>query len=185
MWVATIGAAGAAIAAIASAILAGMFARSTKKAELQAESIRDLENRISEKKHDVYKPTIDLLGTMMTPGQSGKVSKEEIIKKLSDFSTWVSIYGSDDSINAYRKFAQAAYNGPTPVPIMMRLYADFILEARKDMGYTDTSITPTDFLSLRITDIYKSNFSHIDLPFNELCEIEKWTPPWPNEIETK
>lgn len=183
MWVATIGAVGAAVAAIASAILAGLFAKSTKKAEIQAESIRDLEKRISDKKYEVYKPAIDLIGAMMTPGRAKKVGQQEVVDKLSEFASWVSIYGSDDSVNAYRKFAQAAYSGGAPTPVMMRLYADFILEARRDMGYPDTSITPTDLLSIRITDIYKSNFSHIDLPFDDLCQLEGWVPPWSNGIK--
>jgi flagellar basal body-associated protein FliL len=65
-WIAILVAGIAAVAAIAAAVVAALSARSTKQLELRAQRTRELESRISERKIDVYKPLIELLGNVIS-----------------------------------------------------------------------------------------------------------------------
>jgi hypothetical protein len=104
----------------------------------------------------------------------------EIQTKFADFSTWVNIYGSDGAIVAFHDFKQAAFHPPLPSLVATRLFADFLLEARRDVGRADTSVTRAQIMGMRITDLYEvENYrSALDLPFEELCRREGWTAPW-------
>ncbi|MGN2364416.1 hypothetical protein [Streptomyces luridiscabiei] len=175
-WKVTIAVAGiAAVASIVAALIASRSARSVKKAELDAQRIRDLEASISEKKYETYKPMINLLKDMLDRREIG----EDVFRaSVSEFATWVTIYGSDEAVGAFRNFMQAAYASPPPV-VLMRLYADFVIAARRDIGYPDTRVTRQQFLGMRINDIYAHRiFSDIDKPFADLCRDANWSPPW-------
>ncbi len=104
----------------------------------------------------------------------------EIQTKFAGFSTWVNIYGSDGAIVAFHDFKQAAFHPPLPSLVATRLFADFLLEARRDVGRADISVTRAQIMGMRITDLYEvENYrSALDLPFEELCHREGWTAPW-------
>lgn len=100
----------AAVAAIVSAVVAAVSARSTKRLELQAQRTRELENRISERKLDVYRPMIDLLGSVIGAAARGAdPPAEDIPAKIVEFTTWITIYGSDDAIKAHHNFTQSGF----------------------------------------------------------------------------
>ncbi|MFI0199865.1 MULTISPECIES: hypothetical protein [Streptomyces] len=144
-------------------------------AELDAQRIRDLEARNSEKKYDTYKPMINLLKDAL---DRRTIDPETFRTSISDFATWVAIYGSDEALSAFHNFMQASYGSPPPV-ILMRLYADFVIAARRDIGYPDTQVTRLQFLGIRISDAYSNSaFREIDKPFSELCRNVGWNPPW-------
>ncbi|PJN03755.1 hypothetical protein CG740_04930 [Streptomyces sp. CB01201] len=105
-------------------------------------------------------------------------AEDELRASISEFATWVSIYGSDGAVKAFHDFMQAAYADPPPA-ILMRLYADFVIAARRDMGYPDTAIDQKHFLGMRINDLYQHPMLRsVDKPFDELCREQGWNPPW-------
>lgn len=165
-----------AIAAIVAAVIAARSARLAKNSEMEAQRLRELESRISEKKYDTYKPMINTLKDML---DRREVDEETFRSRVSEFATWVAIFGSDEAVESFHNFMQASFNAPTPPIILMRLYADFVLSARRDMGYPDTSSTRKQILGSRITDVHTHPlFAHIDKPFADLCRDVEWSPPW-------
>ncbi len=67
-----------------------------------------------------------------------------------------------------------------PPLVATRLFADFLLEARRDIGRSDTDVTRAQIMGMRITDLYEAESyrSALDLPFDVLCRREGWTAPW-------
>jgi hypothetical protein len=164
-----------AVAAIIAAIIAARSARMAKRSEIEAQRIRELEERISERKYDTYKPMIDLFKDVLNRQAVDESTHRE---RISTFATWVAIFGSDGAVKAFHDFMQASYNS-APASILMRLYADFVLAARQDMGYPDTTSTRKEILGSRIADLHTHPlFADIDKPFAELCRDVGWTPPW-------
>lgn len=179
-WITILLAGIAASTAIIAAIVAALSARSTKQLELRTQRTRELESRISERKIDVYKPMIELFGSIMSNAAHGvQASPEEVTPKIAEFATWITIYGSDETVEIYHNFMQAAFS-QAPGLITSRLYAEFILAARRDIGYPDTSVTALQIMGMRVNDLYsEAEYRRaMDLSFEELCRQEKWTPPW-------
>lgn len=179
-WVTILVAGISAGAAFIAAIVAGAYARATKKLELQAQRARDLEGRISERKAEVYRPMIEMLGTAISgAAQDVKPTPEEVQARIREFTTWISIYGSDEAIKAFHNFTQGAFTG-APGLIPTRLYAEFILAARRDLGYPETSVTATELMGMRVNDLYsEAEYRRaMSETFEELCRRESWTPPW-------
>lgn len=171
-----------ATASVVAAIVAARYAKSTQRNDAEAQRARELESRISERKYEVYKPMIELLGDILDSTKTAGMAERaaEIQAKFADFSTWVNIYGSDGAIVAFHNFKQAAFHPPLPSLVATRLFADFLLEARRDVGRPDTSVTRAQIMGVRITDLYEveSYRAALDLPFEELCRREGWTAPW-------
>lgn len=67
-----------------------------------------------------------------------------------------------------------------PGHITLRLYAEFVLAARRDMGDSSSQATPADVLGLRLNDLYKDPKIRLiaELPFDELCREYDWSIPW-------
>jgi hypothetical protein len=175
-WITILVAGIAAAAAITAAIVAALSARSTKHLELQAQRARELESRISERKIDIYKPMIEMLGKAISPSALQNPStSEDNIDKIAEFSTWIAIYGSDDTIKIYHNFMQAAFN-QAPTLVVSRLFAEFIIAARRDIGYPDTTVTALHLMGMRIDDLYSEGeyCLAMSLPFEELCQQENW-----------
>jgi hypothetical protein len=163
-----------AVAAIVAAIIAANSARSARRSELHAQKVHDLEERISDRKYEIYKPMINLLGDILGAGPSKKF--DEVLSMMRDFATWIGICGSDDAVIAFHNFLQAAYKDAPPA-IMLRLYGDFLLAARKDMGYADTNVRREQLLGSGINDIY-DHPDVVDPSFEEVCDRLNWSPPW-------
>ncbi|MGH3833859.1 MAG: hypothetical protein ACRDRS_26045 [Pseudonocardiaceae bacterium] len=104
---------------------------------------------------------------------SGQAQAAEIFR---DFATWIGIYGSDGAVHAFHNFMQAVYRNPPPA-VLMRLYGDFMVEVRKDIGYPDTAVRREHLLGMRVTDIYEIP-DVIDPSFEEICARLDWQPPW-------
>ncbi|MHC3424719.1 hypothetical protein [Streptomyces sp. DT18] len=165
-----------ALASVAAAVIAARAAKRAKKLEIDAQYLRDLEARISEKKYDVYKPMINLLKEILDQRQT---SEEESRARISEFSAWITIFGSDEAIAAFHYFMQASYAQGAPPVVLMKLFAEFVISARRDMGYPNTEITAKHFLGMRIRDLYTSDqLAQVDIPLADLCREVGWTPPW-------
>jgi hypothetical protein len=166
-----------AIAAIIAAITAARAARVTKRTEIEAQRLRDLEGRISEKKYDTYRPMLDTLKDLI----SQQIDASTFRTRTSEFTTWISIYGSDEAVKSFHNFMQASFHN-APAKVLMKLYAEFIIAARRDMGNPSTKIRASHFLGMRINDIYDNNvLSDVDSPLESICRETGWTPPWPTE----
>lgn len=179
-WVLLVVAGITATASIAAAVVAGVFARRARVAEAEAAHLRSLEERLASTKADVYRPMIDMLrkATHPLPGEKQPDGKEIMIK-TAEFANWVSIYGSDEAVRAFHRFMQAFYSS-APGLVSVRLHSEFVLAARRDLGYPDTDLTALDLLGLRINDVYKGQSSYDigALPFLDLCRKYDWEPPW-------
>ena len=188
LWISTGVAAIPVVAAISSATIAARSARSVKRTEAEAQRIRDLENRISGRKYEMYQPIIEALGNFFDKSKAAQIANDgtDFQQVLQDFKTWVSIYGSDDSVMAFRNFMQATYNDP-PSMITGRLVAEFILAARRDIGYPDTKAEPIHVFGIRISDIHhdRDYYESMTLPFEELCAKYGWEIPWRQEPQRR
>ena len=169
-----------AIASVVAAVESARSARASRAAELDAQRIQSLEERLAERKYGVYKPMIETLRSILdSKGADLSADAQQAhITRLSEFAAWISIFGSDEAVRVVHNFMQAAFCEAPPT-ILLRIYADFVIAARHDMGDVQSTVTPLDILGLRITDLYSSNLSvAASLPFAELCERESWVPPW-------
>ena len=170
-----------AVASLIGAVIAGRAARDAKRAEVESARLRQLEERLASKKYEIYKPVIEMLRDMLYSPNAGVQPPDTttVVKKLSDFTTWITIYGSDDALVGFRNFMQAAFHDP-PAQLSIRLYADFVLAARRDMGYENTRISALEVLGLRINDLHDDLASYrvATLPFDDLCAEYGWVPPW-------
>jgi hypothetical protein len=65
-------------------------------------------------------------------------------------------------------------------PNSLRVYADFVVAARRDMGLSATELTAVEILGMRLTDLYTSAkfYDIAHQPFEELCAQYGWQPPW-------
>lgn len=179
-WVTLVVAGIAAAGAVAAAIVAGVFARRTNRADVTAQRIRELESRNSERKFATYEPMIEYLGEIFskqeTPEERAKIIAQGG-EKFKKFSTWITIYGSDGAVRAFHNFMQAAYQGDAPPAISLRLYGEFLVEARKDMGHPESTLQLEHLIGIRVNDIYKTP-DVIDPSFAEICDRLNWKPPW-------
>ena len=62
----------------------------------------------------------------------------------------------------------------------MRIAAEFVLAARKDMGDDVTALTAIDVLGMTIKDTYDNRefFEALALPLPQVYKRYSWTPPW-------
>lgn len=98
---------------------------------------------------------------------------------IADFQNFVTVWGSDDVVQAFYRFRRGSTTGPPPA-IMMRLTADLLLAIRRDLAWPDSSTTPLEVMGSRITDLERGGEleAAFVMPFDELAERENWSPPW-------
>jgi hypothetical protein len=179
-WIAIAAAIIATFGTIIAAIVAARSAKADKKSELQAQHISELENRISERKYEIYKPMVEMLGKVISANiQPTPMTPGEVVSTIHQFSVWIGIYGSDDAVIAFHKFAQAAYNG-VPGEVATRLYAELVLATRRDIARSDTRIGAVEIIGMRVSDLYTNAeyYRTMTDPFDEVCRRNNWTPPW-------
>lgn len=169
-----------ALAAIVAAVIAAKSAAAAKRSESSAQFVRDLEARNADRKFGVYEPMLELLRKMLDPKDAAAIAADQdaFRASVSKFAAWIAIYGSDEAVTHFQRFMQCTYNA-APVPVLMRMYAEFVLAARRDMGYPDTKITAEDILGIRITDVYETSWLEaLTMPLRDLYEREGWHAPW-------
>ena len=164
------------VAAWRAAVLARRSAERARVSQDESARLQRLEARVSGQKYEMYFPLIDVLGRLLTPGV--KPSNEELLAAMTGFQTWAGIYASDGALRAFGRMMQGSFWDPPPL-VMLRLAAEFMLEARKDMGDESTTATVEDILAPRVKDLYSSDqMAALLLPFDDLCERMAWVPPW-------
>jgi hypothetical protein len=102
-----------------------------------------------------------------------------MLEGLSDFGAWVGIVGSDDAVRAFHNMMQGAFHN-APAQVTLRLYAEFLLAARRDMGDNLSTLTGAELLGIRVNDLYDTpeNLDMARMSFDELCAKHGWNPPW-------
>jgi hypothetical protein len=179
-WIAIVVAVIAVLGSIIAAIVAASSTKASKQFEIQAQRVIELENRISERKYQVYKPMLEMFGDALSPSSSQmKLSSEEIQKRLNEFFLWFSVYGSDDGVIAYHRVTQAAFNS-APSFVTSRLYVEFFLAARRDIGQSDTQIGPAEIIGMKVNNLYANTdyYRTMTDPLDEVYRRYNWTPPW-------
>jgi len=167
--------------AIVSAVLSGLFAISARRSDQEAEKLRDLEQRNAERKYSTYEPMLELLREVLGPGAKpgGAKADAKFVERVSKFSQWILVWGSDDAVRTFHRFMQAAY-GDAPPPVSFRMYGELVLAARRDMGYSKTDITLEHVIGQRITDAYtdQRTWDAMFLPEGDLFRKYDFDPPW-------
>ena len=170
----------AAVGSVAAAVVAARSAGRTRDAQLQAEHALELEKRLAASKAEVYEPMVELFRGMLDAAKNPKqqTNERKLIETLSKFTAWTQVYGSDDVLREFHKLMQAAFHD-APAEVFMRLYAQFVLAVRRDLGDPRTEVTLTELLGMRISDVYEKMASMLDLDERAFFAQQSWTPPWP------
>jgi hypothetical protein len=132
---------------------------------------------------------LEMLGNVFSQAKTSQAATADAdsnTDKFVSFSTWIAIYGSDEAFTAYHNLTQS-FNYDPPVQIMLRLIADFMLAARKDIGYPDTDVTRMQLAALRLNDYYQLGDQLgqvMTLPLDEACKLVGWSIPW-SSMNTK
>lgn len=167
-----------ALVSVVSAFVAARYASRSRLTEQQAARLLSLEERTADRKREVYEPFVATLGAMLVPSrqQAALASMETV---MSNFQTFVMIWGSDEVVDAFYRFRRAAVLQP-PAAITMRLVADLLIAIRRDVAWPDTKVTPLQTLGSRISDLEPGGELEgaFTLPFDDLARRENWRPPW-------
>jgi hypothetical protein len=165
-----------ALASVGAAITAGVYARRSRLAETEAIRLRQLEERLSVKKIEMYEPLLQHLGDLLTKKAGAEAASESVVRQ---FMSLVVVYGSDDVLSAFTRFRTATASAP-PAPVVLRLTADLFAAIRSDLAGA-SSATGLELVGMRINDIYAPGGTLLGAlvdPFDEVCKREAWTPPW-------
>jgi hypothetical protein len=165
------------------AVVSALAAAGAASRSVRAQRMLELERRIAVSRGEIFEPLVeafmswwDLVGTDELDEQW---FTDNVMPTFKEFIKWVQIYGSDETVWIVHRYMQAIYAN-APVNVAMRLYAELIIAARKELGFPDTRVTALDILGLRIHDIYGNG---VPLPIVRLSERqlyahEDWSPPW-------
>lgn len=169
----------AAIPAAASIMAAVLAARSARRTAAQVERA-ERERRVADHRADVYRPFLETLRSVFDAvrDSDAQVHPDEIKRRLSEFGTWLAIYGSEESVLTFHRFMQGAFTD-APASVAIRHYYDLMLAARRDLGHSDTDVTALELAGFRINDLYADDTADaFRLPRPKLYEREGWVPPW-------
>ena len=184
-WIPTVVA--AAISA-GAAIYAAWAAIKAKASEVEATRLRELEQRLSERKMEIYGRIMAALGNLLTPEEARRLAPkapknkpggDSLDSAIFDFMNDVVIYGSDDVLRAFTRFRLASDANP-PAPVIIRLVSDFMLAIRRDLDGGQSAVTGIEVIGMRINGLYDdpNTIAALTEPFEVVCAQNEWTPPW-------
>jgi hypothetical protein len=173
------------VTSILAAFVAAFFAYRANQATIANQRILELEKRLATHRLEIYRPLIDAMAAMFTAGnrtpQETKRQQDTFMSAGLNFATWVTVFGSDRSVQVYHRMMQAAY-ASAPPEVMLRLYGEFLLAARRDMGDPATQVDLVDVLGIRLNDIYRTGLAKkLRMPDADYYHAMDWTPPWIGE----
>jgi hypothetical protein len=165
--------------AIASAVVAGLFALQAKWSELRAQSRMEAERRIATSRGETFEPLIERIGDLYDKiGSDGKVTQAwmetELRPTFFRFLRWVQIYGSE-AVWASHRLMQAMFHN-VPPNVLTRLMGDLVVAARRDLTHPDSKVNALDIMGLRINDVYEHPWAAA--PLEQVYRMEGWSPPW-------
>lgn len=170
------------LASITAAVLAARSAERARAAESETARLRQLEERLSEKKVAMYEPLIIALGNMLLPGDGRAKALAAAAKVLPTFMNQVVVYGSDEVLEAYARFRVGTATEPPPY-VTFNLVASLILAIRRDLAGPGSKVTGLQVIGMRVNDLYNQpELVHaLSSPLDEVAKRHGWTPPWPVE----
>lgn len=163
----------AAVSSVIAAVVAGVFALAARRLDARLQRSSMAQDRISERKRSMYEPVVEMLERMFT---TDELPTPEEGQHKRRFDTWVNVYGSDGAVRAYSRLMQALQRDP-PGDIQIRLYADFLLEVRKDLGDPDSTVDRMQILGPRLANL-SDPASLTDPDLDAVCARLRWPPPW-------
>lgn len=195
---AAIGAGGSFLAARASAKRAAEAAdRATREAEAarqssrEVERLRRLDSRVQEARVKAYSPMLKALSDLLSKTgdektiAQAKKDSEHLLRVMNEFWREALVYASDDCQRAFGRMMQGAY-GDAPGPVIMRLYAEFVIAARRDLGDESSLLTPTEVFAPKLTDLFTAKDSDVfgfdRGTFSALAARHRWPVPWAGSL---
>ena len=176
-----------ALLSVGAAVYATRSASRAKAGEIEAARLRQLEDRLSAKKIEMYEPMLRALGNMLTPDEvkkklTGEARQRALLsaeEALPQFMNEAVVYASDEVLRAFARFRLAAGSGCSTM-ITVRLVADFMIAVRRDVVGSTTDATGLELLGVRINDLFSQPefIEAITHPVDELARRYDWTPPW-------
>jgi len=163
----------AAVSSIVAAVVAGVFALLARRLDVRLQQSEKAQDQISERKRSIYEPVVELLDHMFT---TDELPTSEEVQHKRRFDTWVNLYGSDGTVRAYSRLMQALPHDP-PGDVQFRLYADFLLEVRKEIGNPGGSLDRMQILGPRLTNL-SDRTSLTDPDLDAVFRRLGWSPPW-------
>lgn len=171
-----------------AALYAAASAARARASEAEAGRLRELEQRLSAKKVEIYEQILKTLGDMLVPEEMrnsqavrGKspTKADPLAASLFEFMNRVIIYGSDEVLQAFSRFRLASGSNPPPL-VTMRLVSDFMLAIRRDLDGGRTKVTGVELIGMRINDFYSETglVEALTEPFEAVCRSHSWSPPW-------
>lgn len=167
-----------AVISVFSAVWATRSARRAQQAEHEAQRLRALEDRVAQKKYELYQPFLQTLGDVLTPARN-KAAMARLEDVIADFQAFITVWGSDEAVRTFYRYRVSANSSP-PTLVIMRLMADFLLAVRKDVAWPDTSISGLHVIGMRINDLaeHPEMKDALATPLETLFKSEGWTPPF-------
>lgn len=165
-------------------------AESARASVEEQERLRRLEERVRDSKSKVYAPMLDAIGSLLLAGTDetkgpGQAAKDH--RRLQDATNnfWRDslIYSSDRSQRAFARFMQGTYHDAPP-PLLLRLYAEWIIGARTDLADERTSLSPAEVWAPKLTDVFSNDQHHAlrNAPFTEVTKEFDWQPSWAGTV---
>lgn len=161
---------------VALAMSAARSARKAQAAEHEAARLRALEERVAQRKYDLYQPFLKSLGDTLTPSRNKQAVKGQE-DAMADFLSFVTVWGSDEVVEKFYRFRVASPTNP-PILVIMRLMSDFLLAVRRDIAWPSTELDGMHMIAMRINDIDKKPDMRraLTMPLDELFTWQEWTP---------
>ncbi|MFC5379985.1 hypothetical protein [Aquipuribacter nitratireducens] len=143
-------------------------------------TLNELEMRLANQKLETFTPMLELMEDALYKRINLDDPKQlrNFVSKTSRFAMWVNLIGSDEVARSYASFQQATY-ASAPPNVLLWHYADFLLAARRDLGYAATMLGRPDMLKSLLRDFYSASMERkLSRPLSEVVEDSGWTPPW-------
>ncbi|CAH0158924.1 hypothetical protein SRABI98_00973 [Microbacterium sp. Bi98] len=165
-----------ALVSVISAVWATRSARRAQTAEHEAQRLRALEDRVAQKKYDLYLPFLQTLGDLLTPSRKAE-AEPKLESAMADFQTMVTAWGSDDVVEAFYRYRVSSSANPPPM-VTIRLMSDLLLEIRRDIASPDTKLDGMHMIAMRINGISEELTRALKVPLEQLFREQEWTPPF-------
>jgi hypothetical protein len=170
------------ITAVIAAIVAGVFAGRANAANLAAQKVMELERRLVTSRLESYKPIMEVMYSYLDPGnltpQQEKQRNDKLLTAMKTFALWGMTYASDETVQVFHRMMQASMHNAPPT-VLIRMFGQFFLAARRDLGDSSTKVGIVDLLGIRLKDIYETGMAdQLRLSDDEFYAKQGWKPPW-------
>ncbi|MCI2959133.1 hypothetical protein MN032_15690 [Agromyces atrinae] len=164
------------LAPLAVSIFAVVWASRASHRASAAEQEATRQRSLADTRYKVYQPMLEIFGDMMVPARA-EAALKEAEKAIPDFQTFISVWGSDEAVAAFYRFRSGSNHQPPPM-IAVRLVADFLVEARRDLAWPETKITPIEVMGMRMDKMSDELVAALTMDLEELGAKYEWKVPW-------